>query len=92
MAMAIKAEVLTTQASPLFNGNPDYAGFKDKDGRNLFSTTADPAKWERAAAACKAAIVEFELRGGKLYTEVPTNQVESASDEVKKLLTLQNAL
>lgn len=92
MAMAIKAEVLTTQASPLFNGNPDYAGFKDKDGRNLFSTTADPAKWEKAAAACKAAIVEFELRGGKLYTEVPTNQVESASDEIKKLLTLQNAV
>ncbi|MCH5718275.1 RagB/SusD family nutrient uptake outer membrane protein [Niabella hibiscisoli] len=30
IAMAVKAEVLTTQASPLFNGNPDYAGFKRK--------------------------------------------------------------
>lgn len=92
MAMAVKAEVLTTQASPLFNGNPEYSAFKDKDGINLFSTSPDPLKWKRAADACKAAIEEFELRGGKLYTEVPTNQVESASDEMKKILTLQNAV
>jgi hypothetical protein len=29
IAMSVKAEVLATAASPLFNGNPDYAGFKD---------------------------------------------------------------
>src|SRR3546814_3768717 len=32
IALSVKAEVLATQASPLYNGNPDYAGFSNKDG------------------------------------------------------------
>ncbi len=36
IALAVKAEVLATQASPLFNGNPDYAGFKGKKWREPF--------------------------------------------------------
>jgi hypothetical protein len=35
--MAIKAEVLMTAASPLFNGNADYANFKGKDGNTFIS-------------------------------------------------------
>ena len=35
IALAVKAEALATEASPLFNGNPDYASFKGKDGKNL---------------------------------------------------------
>src|SRR5690606_35009562 len=56
IALSVKAEVLVTQASPLFNGNPDYAGFKDKDGQNLFPPTEDPQKWINAAEACRVAI------------------------------------
>jgi hypothetical protein len=41
IAMSVKAEVLTTAASPLFNGNPDYQGFKDKTGKSLFSAAYD---------------------------------------------------
>lgn len=92
IGMAVKAEVLTTAASPLFNGNPDYASFKDKDGKNLFPAAADPAKWAKAAAACKAAILEFESHGGRLYTATPTNQVENVSPELKKVLNLQAAI
>src|ERR1700744_595568 len=33
IALAVKAEVLATAASPLFNGNPDYAGMLDKNGK-----------------------------------------------------------
>ncbi len=29
---AVKAKVMITAASPLFNGNSDYAGFKDSRG------------------------------------------------------------
>src|SRR5690606_22020547 len=70
IAMAVKAEMLATAASPLFNGNPDYASFKDKDGRNLFPATYDVQKWEKAAQACKEAIEECELQGLHMYNEV----------------------
>src|SRR3546814_15227816 len=53
IALTIKALVLTTAASPLFNGNPDYDSFADKNGVKLFNSTYDPQKWERAAQACK---------------------------------------
>src|SRR6185312_9327005 len=35
IALSVKAEVLATQASPLFNGNPDYSGIKNKNGTPL---------------------------------------------------------
>lgn len=48
---AVKAEVLTTAASPQWNGNPDYTNFKNLDGTPLASTTYDESKWKRAADA-----------------------------------------
>ena len=56
IAAAVKARVLITVASPLFNGNPDYATFVSNDNDHLFSTTYDETKWEDAAIACKEAI------------------------------------
>lgn len=54
--MALKARALCYQASDLFNGNPDYTNFKNKNGEPLFSATPDPKKWERAAQAAIALI------------------------------------
>ena len=56
--MALKARALCYQASDLFNGNLDYVNFKNKKGEALFSTTADPKKWERAAQAA-IKVIEF---------------------------------
>lgn len=42
--MALKARALCYQASDLFNGNPDYTNFKNKNGEPLFSATPDPKK------------------------------------------------
>ena len=56
IALAVKAQALTLAASPLFNGNPDYASFKDKREISLFSQTYSAEKWERAAGALKEAI------------------------------------
>jgi hypothetical protein len=56
IALALKAQVLTYAASPLFNGNTDYADFMDERKIPLFSQTYDPKKWELAAEALKAAI------------------------------------
>jgi len=56
IALAVKAQTLVLAASPLFNGNPDYANFKNRDGQALVNTAFDQSKWKKAADACKAAI------------------------------------
>jgi len=68
ITLSIKALVLVTAASPLFNGNVDYEGFVDKNGLTLFNTVYDPEKWSRAAVACKDAIDLCHTAGHKLYT------------------------
>ncbi len=67
IAMAVKAEVLMTAASPLFNGNQVHSTLKNKDGKLLFNPTFDPKKWEKAAVACKEAIDEAEKMQMGLY-------------------------
>ena len=56
MAFGLKAKVLATAASPLFNGNPDYADYIDPELGPLFNQTYSAEKWERAMAAAKEAI------------------------------------
>ena len=60
IAMAIKAEVMVTAASPLFNGNADYKGYTDSRGIELFnpnkSEQAKKQRWIDAAEACRQAI------------------------------------
>lgn len=51
--MALKSRVLLYAASPLFNGNADYASFKNTDGKALINTTYDVQKWAKAAKAAK---------------------------------------
>ncbi|MCF3108676.1 RagB/SusD family nutrient uptake outer membrane protein [Niabella sp. CC-SYL272] len=66
-ALFLKTKLLVMAASPLFNGNPDYAGFKDKDGVALFNPVNDAAKWQRAAAAGKEAVAACNAAGFQLY-------------------------
>lgn len=67
IAKAIKARVLVTAASPLFNGNGDLAGSKNVNGQALYASAADASKWTRAAQACKEAIETAEANGAALY-------------------------
>ena len=90
IALSVKAEVLATQASPLFNGNPDYAGLKNKDGQLLFSATYDVTKWQKAADACKTAIDACTAAGLKLYKFAAP--AISVPDSLNKVLTIQNAV
>lgn len=66
-ALALKSRVLLYAASPLFNGNQDYANFKDQAGKHLISPTYNPAKWQRAADAAKECITAAEAAGKALY-------------------------
>jgi hypothetical protein len=67
IALSVKAKVLTLAASPVFNGNTDYAGWVDNRGKQLVSQTYDLKKWERAATAIKEAIDACHSAGYRLY-------------------------
>lgn len=66
IAMAVKAQVLVTAASPLFNGNTAYPAFKNKAGKPFFNPVADPQKWVRAMEACREAVDRCMVQGYKL--------------------------
>jgi hypothetical protein len=92
IALAVKAQILATAASPLFNGNPDYIGIKNKDGKALFSSSYDPAKWDRAAAATLDAITICEANGNSLHKFIPPANVGALSDSLRTVLDLQTAI
>ncbi len=89
-ALAVKARVLVTAASPLFNGNSDFAGLKGKDGKLLFNPQYDAAKWTRAADACKAAVDAAIAQGIQLYYFNPDNKV--VDDRTKVEMNIRNAV
>jgi hypothetical protein len=64
---AVKSEVLTTAASPQWNGNQLYASFKNADGTPLANTTYDENKWKKAAQAALDVINMAPSAGVKLY-------------------------
>lgn len=85
IALSMKAKVLLTAASPLFNGNKDYSTFVDNKGTQLFNQTAEEGKWQKAAQACKAAIDICHEAGIKLYEF--NNQSLNISETTRKVLT-----
>src|SRR5690606_8216681 len=89
IALAIKARLWLMAASPLFNGNSDYANYTDHDGIPLFNSTFDPSKWERAKDAAKEAIDAAEQSGASLYYY--TNDIYNLSDVTKTQLNIRNA-
>ncbi|WP_240612970.1 RagB/SusD family nutrient uptake outer membrane protein [Chitinophaga parva] len=66
IAKAVKAEVLVTAASPLFNGNTSYTSFKSKSGVPFFNAAIDPQKWVKAMNACREAIELATSQGYRL--------------------------
>jgi hypothetical protein len=59
IAQAFKIKTLLFSASPLFNGNADYADLKNKDGKQLINQQYDANKWKVAADAHRSFISEF---------------------------------
>lgn len=81
-AAALKAQVLLYAASPLFNGNPSYTNFVNKEGVRLFPDY-DREKWRLAAEATDEAI-RISLEGGKKLikgnTTKPTKLLNTMAD------------
>ena len=88
-AAMLKAEALVWLASPLFNGNNDYADVVDNRGTRLFPT-ADPTRWAAAAKACKEAIDICEQAGIKLYEF--TDMRYDLSETTKRLMDIRGAV
>lgn len=91
-ALMLKAKLWVTAASPLFNGNKDYANFKDHDKVNLFNPDYMEAKWDSAIVACRRAIDlcnDPEI-GIQLYEFKNVNI--ALSSETQLDLTLRNSV
>lgn len=90
IALSIKARLLVMAASPLFNGNPDYANFKGRDGVVFFNPTNDASKWDRASVACKEAIDACDLAGISLY-EFPVS-LAKISDSTRVQMSIRGSV
>lgn len=86
MALAIRARMLLYAASPLVNGNTDYANYVNDKGEPVFAQTYDPQRWTRAAEACKLLIETAEAAGHELYIE------RNTKGEVDAFMSVQNML
>lgn len=69
MCLAVRARMLLFAASPLVNGNPEYAGHKTYEGLDVFPQSYDAQKWKRASDACFELIQLAEASGHELYKE-----------------------
>ncbi|GAP72692.1 hypothetical protein SAMD00024442_4_40 [Candidatus Symbiothrix dinenymphae] len=96
IALSIKAELLVTAASPLFNNNPDLSGMVDNRGTKLFeSKLSSKDKWERAKTACKNAIDTVELAEYGLYDFSQSgfySAYSGLSDTSKLVMTLRTVV
>jgi len=92
IALAVKAKILVTAASPLFNGNKDYTGFTNRDGTPLFNTNYDAEKWEEAVHACELAVDAAHTAGHELYRFNPNIIVNELSPETETKMDLRNAV
>ncbi|TCC99724.1 RagB/SusD family nutrient uptake outer membrane protein [Pedobacter hiemivivus] len=91
IALALKAKVLVTAASPLFNGNAEQARLKNADGTALFNPVYSKVKWDSAAVACKKAIDLCHSVGMKLYTFNPDFQQYNITPTTKTQMSIRNS-
>lgn len=73
IAASIKAKILVTAASPLFNGNTNYASLKNHDGTVLFNQVYDAEKWRLAMDASKEAIDMCHQANISIYKHLPVS-------------------
>jgi len=69
VCLALKARLWLFAASPLFNGNSNFANIKNPDGTALFPATYDATKWQKAASATRELLDLAETGVYDLYKE-----------------------
>lgn len=93
IALSIKAQVLVTAASPLFNCNEEQAMLKNKDGLPLFPQDKDRQleRWHKAEKACEEAL-QFclDTKNMELY-EYPGHPNYDLTPVIQQQMTLRQA-
>ncbi|MBW8684571.1 RagB/SusD family nutrient uptake outer membrane protein [Chitinophaga rhizophila] len=89
VAKAYKVQALMLAASPLWNGNTDYADFKNTDGEMLVNTSYDPQKWVRAAAAAKEFLDIYVPSQYDLYTASGADAFTAAYNACRQVVTVE---
>lgn len=90
VAKAVKAKVLLYAASPLWNGNTDYADWQNINyetpgyGKELVSQTYDPQKWEKARIACQEALDFARQQSYKLYDKSDFDELKDMKEGPEK--------
>lgn len=91
IALATKAKILVYAASPLFNGNTDYANYSNKDGTQLFNQVYEEEKWKKAVEACRDAIAVCHDLNMELYYFEGTNLVRNLPGILKTEMNIRNS-
>lgn len=96
VALTMKAKMLVTFASPLFNGNTDYAGLTDRNGVEIFNPnkTEEQRKllWVKAAEASRDAIDFFEEIGKTQLYKFTGTQFGNLSEQTRLKLSIRGSL
>lgn len=92
MAYALKAQVLTYAASPMYNGNTDYADFIDRRGIQLFPQEYKPEKWKRAVDALKEAIDVAHEANHELYNFNTSTYSKDLNDSTILAMNVRGAV
>lgn len=85
VCLALRARLHLYAASPLFNGNPDYADINNPDGTPLFSSTYNKEKWKKSYEATRELLDLAETGLYDLYREYKEGAIDP-------FLSFQNAL
>lgn len=96
IALTLRAKVLVTAASPLFNGNTDYIGLKDGRGIEIFnpqkSEEQKREKWAKAVQACKEAIEFLQGYGKDQLYKYTSLEYAGLSDITRAKLSIRGSL
>lgn len=99
IARSIKAKTLVLAASPIFNNNGYYQGFKDNRGVELFPAGDQRARWQRAAEASEDAVRSAEADGAQILITIDggNNAIRginssNINDTTKAMVSLRQAV
>ncbi len=99
IALSIKAKTLVLAASPIFNNNNYYSGYKDKRGLELFPTGDSNEKWKRALEACDIASRSAEAEGASIHittdggnNAIRGTNITNINDTTKAMVSLRQAV
>jgi hypothetical protein len=88
VAKGYKVEALLLAASPLFNGNTDYANFKNPgESDALIAQTFDATKWEKAATAAQEFITTYVPSQYSLFKVADSDPFIAAYKSCRDVMT-----